>query len=147
MAITVNHQIVSGHDNAGTLQRVNLYQDANSVYFIDPRTLPFRGLQEEAANGLERLRGYPNVTWILPLLVAQYDYIYDNLRGAVTVKVSLDGGITYANYNAYSSLPPLGSLDSSKVDFANAAGTGMPVDFVGPGYPAVEWAIKRLVAI
>ena len=145
--ITTVHKIVAGHNNAGTLQLVTDYSDANSVGFIMPRTITSRGLAEKRSNGLTRWRGYPSAIWRLPLLVAQYDYIYTNLLGAVTISASLDGGLSYANYNAYSWLPELSTIADTLVDFAGASGVGMPSGWTGPGWPSVDWEITKLVAI
>jgi len=145
--ITIDTKVAAGHNNAGGLALVSAIADANGVYCIMPRTLSEVGLPEQATNGLTRFRGYPSVVLVMPMLVAQYVTLLTTYTGKVTLRTSLNGGITYANYNAFATLPQLAELDSNKVDFAGGFGVGMPSNFTGPGWPAVEWTMTKLVAL
>lgn len=150
--IDIIPELASGHDSTGSLVRVNTIVDANSVALPDPVVLysqSTRGQNRVGFGGYHGRIGKPSQTWIFPfLLLAQYKTLKDTYEevsgGAVTIKTTLDG-ITYANYNAYLTLP-----DFAELEFDNLRSLYWEAsypDLNGAGFSSVPVSITGIEAI
>jgi hypothetical protein len=141
------YKIAVGHNNVGGLVPVNTIVDANGIKFPPPRGVASEGQKQKGPNGVDRYRGYPSVTWFLPLLNAQITKVRDTYVGPVTITTSLDGGDTFADYNAISSIDDRAQLDGQRVNIGLLVGDDVGADFAGIGYNSTPWRLTRLEAI
>jgi len=141
------YKIAPGHNNEAGLLSINTITDANGVRLAPPRCVATEGQETEGPNGTQRFRGYPACSLLLPLLNAQLTLIKTTYSGPVTVRTSLDGGDTFANYNAISKLGDRAALDGQRIDAAKLLGNDVGPDFAGITFWNTEWLITRLEAL
>ena len=116
--ITTNYQIVSGHNNAGSLALVTSYTDADSVAFIEPAGIANTGRGELViqSNGVPDYRGFASIDLIFGWMTyKQWEYAVANWAGLVTVKVALNSS-TFANYNAIGRLADPRDMTSQLIE-------------------------------
>ena len=143
--ITPNAQIAAGNNNAGGLARFDAIADANGVYFLMPKQLPFRvrGERRFRLNStVARVGGNSTSLLFTAMTLAQYALMLSTYEGLVTVKLALTS-TTYANYNATLFMP-----DENELAFIRSlVGVARRVGFTGPGYQDVRAELRNLEGI
>lgn len=142
---TPNYQIAAGNNNAAGLTVVNQLTDSNGVRLVFPRAAPFHEAGELVirTNATPAYRGEDTQDWEFAiLLMAQYQLLRNTYTGLVTVKTSLDGGATFANYNASAWID-----EKTAGQYVYAQGSVYDSGFTGPSLRGIRLHLLALAAL
>jgi hypothetical protein len=113
MIFTTDYKLAAGHNNAGGLIPITSITDGTNA-LVEPLVLPhyLRGVPRVRCDGRRSFAGQASTAFLFSMLtVPQWHYLRTTYEGLVTVRLTLNQGLTFANYNAVLQLPEINDLE------------------------------------